>query len=126
MMTTRTTRRALLGGAAVLAASPALAGFRSETKIALLWRDAEAAKAKLGTEMLALKDGVPAWMRAGGKASTLGETRYQALTAMLKAKPVDAHELALIARAAREPEMAHGPQAWASAQVLEASAALAA
>ena len=127
MSKTTTTRRAVLGAAAVLAACPTFAlaaNANADSGITRLWQQAEILKDRIGTDMMTLQGGVPAWMRAGGEASRLGEARYKALVSILEAEPAHGADLALMAKAARETEMVHGPHDWAKEQFMQAAAGL--
>ncbi len=127
MLKMTTTRRAVISGAAMLAAGPALAlgGLAApESGMAALWRRAEDIKGRLGADMMALQAGVPGWMRAGGEASRLGEARYAALVTILNGKPAHAADLGVMAKAARETEMVHGPHDWANERFMQAALAL--
>ena len=125
-MTTRlkATRRTVLAGTAAAAAAPALslvpaaAATPGQSPIARLWAQAEAIKAEMSVhaEEIAAMDeltGLAGWMRLGGIANELGNRRYQALIAIIKATPASLGDLTLIARATQESDIRRdGPAAW--------------
>jgi len=105
---------AVAGAAPVHAAAP--------TPIARVWARAEALKAHLAPHSAAIDaafraGGAPGWMRVRGPAYRLGETRYGLIVEILNAAPTCEADLAIQRRAARDPEMLHGPLDWARARV---------
>ena len=119
----KATRRTVLAGTAAAAAAPALslvpaASTGAPTRIARLWAEAEAIKAQMAVharEIAAMSEltGLAGWMRLGGAANELGNRRYQALIAMIRATPASLDDLALIARATKEDDIRfNGPAAW--------------
>lgn len=130
------TRRALVAGVTVAAAAPALAAapaMTGTTAIGKLWQEAEALRLSLDAhraeiaEAAALaSDGVPGWMRLAGDANRIGEARYGKLTAILRAKPEKASDLAIIAKVSQDADMLAGARGWAAERLASASLALAA
>ena len=120
----KATRRTVLAGTAAAAAAPALslvpaaASTGGQSRIARLWAEAEAIKAQMAVharEIAAMSEltGLAGWMRLGGAANELGNRRYQALIAMIRATPASLDDLALIARATKEDDIRfNGPAAW--------------
>ena len=123
----KATRRTVLAGTAAAAAAPALslvpaAATPGQSPIARLWAQAEAIKAEMSVhaEEIAAMDeltGLAGWMRLGGIANELGNRRYQALIAIIKATPASLGDLTLIARATQESDIRRdGPAAWSHAE----------
>ena len=120
------TRRTVLAGAGALAAAPALAAVPGglaggrETEVARLWREAAALQGQMqpyAGEMAAMSArGLPGWMRLAGAANDLGDRRYGKLIAILKAKPESLNDLAIMAAANRDADIAGGPATWARFQ----------
>ena len=123
----KATRRTVLAGTAAAAAAPALslvpaAATPGQSPIARLWAQAEAIKAEMSVhakEIAAMDEltGLAGWMRLGGIANELGNRRYQALIAIIKATPASLGDLTLIARATQESDIRRdGPAAWSHAE----------
>lgn len=137
-------RRAILGATAAFAAAPAtsfaapaapiapkLAATVEKRSIRALWDQVidlsirmnghvhEAATADRGT-------GLPGWMYVQGEANELGNKRYDALVAILNAKPETAEDVSIIARAATHGDIQAGPQSFATARLASAAMSLAA
>ena len=124
------TRRTVLAGAGALAATPALAAVPGgmpgdlagarESEVARLWREAAALQRQMqpyAGEMTAMSArGLPGWMRLSGAANDLGNRRYGKLIAILKAKPESLDDLAIMAAANRDADIAGGPATWARFQ----------
>ena len=121
------TRRTVLAGAGALAAAPALAAVpgglagAGESEAARLWREAAALQRQMqpyASEMTAMsaRAGLPGWMRLSGAANDLGNRRYGKLIAILKSKPESLNDLAIIAAANRDADIAGGPATWARFQ----------
>ncbi len=134
------TRRELMLGVAAAATATAFVTASSQflnaatnTPIARLWAKAESLRGDLGafkSEIAAAQSsrigGVSGWMYLDGAAYRIGNARYDALVALLKTKPQNANDLALMAKAARDADMLTGPRGWASARVAEGHQLLAA
>ena len=134
------TRRDMMLGVAALAtatafvtASSQLLNAATNTPIAQLWAKAESLRGDLGafSSQIAAAEtsrigGVSGWMYLDGAAYRIGNARYDALVALLKTKPQNANDLALMAKAARDADMLTGPRGWATARVAEGHALLAA
>lgn len=132
-MTTKTTRRALLGATAALAAAPAIAiaapASGTSTPIAMLWNEVTDLTIRMGAHGEAIAaaergDSVPGWMRLAGEVNDLGNARYDRLVDILKAKPGSAEDLAIIARAAGHRDIVSGPSAFAAGRLAEAALSL--
>lgn len=134
-----TRREVMLGVAAVatgtafVTASSTLLNASTDTPIARLWAKAEGLRGQLGafkSEIAAAETsrigGVSGWMYLDGAAYRIGNARYDALVALLKSKPQNAGDLALMAKAAQDADMMTGPRGWADARVSEGHAFLAA
>ncbi|WP_342359062.1 hypothetical protein [Terrarubrum flagellatum] len=130
-------RRKAMVGAAALAATPAAARLQSttaqQTPIARLWAEIEEADLALAPHRAAIAaaetlrhNAAPGWMYLSGKGREIGEQRYQALIATLRETPRSANDIALMAQAARHPDIASGPLSWAGARVAEAASRFAA
>lgn len=139
-MNNRPTRReAILGiaavatGTAFITASSTLLSASTNTPIAQLWAKAESLKIKLGAfkhEIAAAEmsrsGGVSGWMYLNGAGYKIGNARYDALVAVLKSKPLNASDAAIMAKAAQDVDMQSGPRGWATARVTDGHAFLAA
>jgi hypothetical protein len=119
------TRRVALAGfaAAIVApvalAGPALAARSGDTPIRSLWRQIEGLDLKLLTHASEIANagearGLPGWMLLQGEANRLGEERYGKLVAILNARPLDARDLAIVAKASQDADILAGPRGWAS------------
>jgi hypothetical protein len=128
------TRRAVLAAAGASLAAPALAAVPAmpaaarQTQIGRLWAEAQALGRRMqpyAGRVAALEEsaGLPGWMRLKGAANELGEKRYGALVAILKAKPESIGDLALVGRAANDPDIVNGPATWARFQFDDAARA---
>lgn len=136
-MSINTSRRALLGATAALAAAPAtalaapvLTGAGSgSSSIAALWTEVTDLTIRMGafgTRIAAAErgDSVPGWMRLSGEVNDLGNARYDRLVAILKAKPQSVDDLAIVARAAGHRDIVSGPSAFAAGKLAEAALSL--
>lgn len=139
-------RRAILGATAAIAAAP-VAGVAAVPAPAKFATPAAAAAAKgsvraLWDEVIDLSirmnghayetaivdrgTGLPGWMYVEGEANALGNRRYDALMAILHARPESAEDIAIIARAATHGDIASGPKSFAAARLADAAMTLAA
>lgn len=143
-MTTMTTRRALLGATAALAAAPAAftasvaaaapmtaapASAAATSSIRQLWDEVIDLSIRLGghpTPLVAQETGLPGWMYDSGEANALGNARYDKLVAILHSTPTSTDDLSIIARAASHCDIQAGPQSYASARLSQAAMAMAA
>jgi hypothetical protein len=131
-MTMKTSRRALLGATAALAAAPAAAlatPAPAATSIAALWDEVVDLTIRMGAHGPAIAaadrgDSVPGWMRLSGEANDLGNARYDRLVAILKTKPADADDLSIVARAAGHRDIVSGPSAFAAGRLADAAMSL--
>jgi len=135
-MTTTTSRRALLGATAALAAAPAAAlaatGPAPATAtgtVRALWDTVMEMTIRLNAHSNAIAaadrgTGLPGWMYVEGEANRLGNARYDALVAILKARPASAEDIAIIARAATHPDIMDGPKGFAHQQLALAAMTL--
>jgi hypothetical protein len=126
------TRRAALAGVVAAIAAPvatagsALAGRAADTPIRSLWRQIEGLDRKLlihASEIASAGEarGLPGWMLLQGEANRLGEERYGKLIAILNAKPLDAGDLAIIAKASQDADIVAGPRGWAGSRLAVAA-----
>lgn len=131
------TRRAVMAGAAGLAALPlgagaavaagsAAAGADTSTPIRALWAEAQALETRMAAYRAeiaasASSGGIPGWMRLGGEANRLGERRYGTLAAILNEEPRDAGDLAVLAKVYRDEDIQNGGKAWAAERLAEAA-----
>jgi hypothetical protein len=122
------TRRAALAGVAaaitapVAAAGSALAARSADTPIRALWREIEGLDRKLSIHASEIASagearGLPGWMLLQGEANRLGEARYGKLIAILNARPVDARDLAIVAKASQDADIVAGPRGWAGSRL---------
>jgi hypothetical protein len=121
------TRRAALAGvvaafAAPVATAGSALGARVDTPIRSLWRQIEGLDRKLivhASEIASAGEarGLPGWMLLQGEANRLGEERYGKLVAILDARPVDARDLAIVAKVSQDADIVAGPRGWAGARL---------
>jgi hypothetical protein len=121
------TRRAALTGVAAAIAAPiatasSVLAARSDTPIRSLWRQIEALDRKLivhASEIASAGEarGLPGWMLLQGEANHLGEERYGKLVAILNARPLDARDLAIVAKASQDADIVAGPRGWAGSRL---------
>jgi hypothetical protein len=128
-----TRRAALAGVVAAMAAPVATAGSalaaRADTPVRVLWRQIEGLDRKLivhASEIASAGEarGLPGWMLLQGEANRLGEERYGKLVAILNAKPLDARDLAIVAKASQDADIVAGPRGWAGSRLAIAALAV--
>jgi hypothetical protein len=125
------TRRAALAAMAAAVAAPAAIAAtpaRGESAIEALWREVEALDRQLAVHAADIEAarqarGIPGWMVLTGDAYRLGEERYGKLVAILNAKPSGARDLAIMAKASLDADMADGPRGWAGLRLAHAALA---
>lgn len=131
-MTTNTTRRAVLGATAALAAAPAAALAATAapaSKLAAQWAEVMNLTIRMGAHAPAIAaaergDSVPGWMRLEGEANALGNARYDRLVAILKSQVETTDDLAIVAQAASHRDIVSGPGAFAAGRLAEAAFSL--
>jgi hypothetical protein len=122
------TRRAALAGVAAVIAAPvatagsALAARPADTPVRSLWRQIEGLDRKLSIHASEIASagearGLPGWMLLQGEANRLGEERYGKLVAILNARPLDARDLAIVAKASQDADILAGPRGWAGSRL---------
>lgn len=133
-------RRTVLGATAALVALPAtafavpstpspIAAQAAERSLGALWNEVVSLSMQLGnhaTPIVHPQSGLPGWMYDQGEANALGNTRYGKLIDILRATPRDAEDVAIIARAARHPDIENGPRTYGAARLAHAAMTLAA
>ena len=142
-MTFSTSRRAMLGAAAALAAAPAAALASASPAMPAALGSAPAAagtvralwdkvidlsiRMNAHAQDIAAADrgtGLPGWMYVPGEANALGNARYEALIEILKSTPASAEDIAIIARAATHHDILDGPKSFAHQQLAMAAMTL--
>ena len=110
---------------------PASAFAAQSSEIQALWAQAETLKSRMAPFAVEINaafaaGGVPGWMRLKGAANALGEARYQALTAILRATPRSSRDVDLMIAASEDHDMVQGPRVWARKQIVRGAGELAA
>lgn len=136
-MSLATTRRTLLGAAVAVAAVPAAFAAPSAAtpmatvvpaapvasgSVRALWDEVVNLTIRMGAHADALgkanpATGLPGWMYVSGEANDLGNARYDALVAILKAAPASAEDLDIMTRAASHCDIVQGPVSFANQRV---------
>jgi hypothetical protein len=129
--TTPLSRRALVTGATLAAAAPALAAASGTTPIAKLWAEAQSLGSQLTAHRSAItaaagKGGIPGWMRLGGEANRIAEARYGKLIEILNTPAKTAGDLAILGKVSQDEDILSGARSWASERLASAATSLAA
>jgi hypothetical protein len=132
MTKTTLSRRTMFGAAAALAAAPAVAAGQAlasgQTTIGKLWAQAESLNVQLDAHRAAITEaaqngGISGWMRLGGQANALGQRRYDLLVAILKTRPEDTQDLAILGKVVLDGDIQNGARNWAAEQLAHATVA---
>jgi hypothetical protein len=131
-MSNSLSRRTLVTGLTVVAATPVLATTPAKvaTPIGKLWAEAELLRGQLQAHRAEIEkaavDGVPGWMRIGTEANRIAEARYGKLIEILNAPAKNLDDLKIIGQVSMDTDVLNGARSWAAERFASAALALAA